>query len=58
MEHEGVSLENPIIREYVGRMTKDRKSVEDISRVVGIPAEAVQQVQRDIKNRGKQEARD
>ncbi len=48
-EYQGVDVQNPKIREYIINMVKQDKSTEEIMRVVGMPAEVVEQVRRDVK---------
>jgi hypothetical protein len=46
---EGVNIRHPSIVASVSNMTKRGAKVEEIVRLVGIPAEAVKQIQSEIK---------
>lgn len=52
-EYQGVDVEHPRIVEAVKNMTKQYKSVEEISRVVGMPYEVVRKYMREEERKGR-----
>lgn len=48
-EYQGVDVEHPKIREYGKNMVKEGKSREEICRVLGMPHEVVEKIERDVK---------
>jgi len=52
-EYQGVDVEHPRIVEAVKNMTKQYKSAEEISKVVGMPYEVVRKYMREEERRKK-----
>jgi hypothetical protein len=45
---QGVSIHHPSVVDAVRNMTKDRRKVEDIQKITGLPPEAIKQVQSEL----------
>lgn len=48
-EYQGVSVEHPSIRTMVENMVKRGHRTDDIQRLVGMPREVIERIQRDTK---------
>lgn len=52
-EYQGVDVEHPRIVEAVKTLTKQAKSVEEISKIVGMPYEVVRKYMREEESKKK-----
>lgn len=48
-EYQGVDVQHPRIKEYVENLTKMGKKKEEIVKIVGVPHEVVESIQRQVK---------
>lgn len=48
-KYKGVDVTNPRIREYAKNMIKEGRPREEICRVIGMPHEVIEEIERDMK---------